>query len=49
MQFGITIKPDMTVERIVALTRQAGGGWLRSTDGFSIRTCFGSSRIPCSR
>src|SRR5690349_24381263 len=23
MQFGITIKPDMTVERIVALTRQA--------------------------
>ena len=23
MRFGITIKPDMTVERIVALTRQA--------------------------
>src|SRR6516162_478956 len=23
MQFGITIKPDMTVDRIVALTRQA--------------------------
>lgn len=33
MQFGITIKPDMTVERIVALTRQAedsgfGYGWI---------------------
>jgi probable F420-dependent oxidoreductase len=33
MQFGITIKPDMTVERIVALTRQAEGagfeyGWI---------------------
>jgi len=23
MKFGITIKPDMTVERILALTRQA--------------------------
>jgi len=23
MQFGITIKPDMPVERIIALTRQA--------------------------
>lgn len=33
MQFGITIKPDMTVERIVALTRQAEAagfayGWI---------------------
>jgi len=33
MQFGITIKPDMTVERIVSLTRQAeasgfGYGWI---------------------
>src|SRR3981189_303859 len=33
MQFGITIKPDMPVERIVALTRQAGAsgfeyGWI---------------------
>ena len=33
MQFGITIKPDMTVERIVALTRQAESagfeyGWI---------------------
>jgi probable F420-dependent oxidoreductase len=33
MQFGITIKPDMPVERIVALTRQAEGagfqyGWI---------------------
>jgi probable F420-dependent oxidoreductase len=33
MRFGITIKPDMTVERIVALTRQAEGagfeyGWI---------------------
>ena len=29
MQFGITIKPDMTVERIVALTRQAEAAGLR--------------------
>ncbi len=33
MRFGITIKPDMTVERIIALTRQAeasgfGYGWI---------------------
>jgi probable F420-dependent oxidoreductase len=33
MRFGITLKPDMTVERIVALTRQAEGagfqyGWI---------------------
>src|SRR4029077_3360852 len=33
MQFGITFKPDMTVERIVALTRQAEAagfqyGWI---------------------
>ncbi len=33
MQFGITIKPDMTIERILALTRQAEGagfqyGWV---------------------
>jgi len=33
MRFGITIKPDMTVERIVALTRQAEAsgfeyGWI---------------------
>src|SRR6202166_260970 len=33
MKFGITIKPDMTVERIVALTRQAEAsgfeyGWI---------------------
>jgi probable F420-dependent oxidoreductase len=33
MKFGITIKPDMTVERIIALTRQAEGagfeyGWI---------------------
>ena len=29
MQFGITIKPDMTVDRIVALTRQAEAAGLR--------------------
>ena len=33
MQFGFTIKPDMTVERIIALTRQAEAagfeyGWI---------------------
>ena len=33
MQFGITIKPDITVERILALTRQAEAagfhyGWI---------------------
>ena len=34
MRFGITIKPDMPVERIVALTRQAEGC------GISVRVDF---------
>src|ERR1700692_3074068 len=36
MQFGITIKPDMPVERIVALTRQA------ETSGFEYGWIFDS-------
>ena len=29
MKFGITLKPDISVERIVALTRQAEAGRVR--------------------
>jgi len=47
MQFGLTIKPDMTVERIVSLTRQAEAAGL-NTAGSSTRTSCGWSRIRCS-
>ena len=47
MQFGITIKPDMTVERIVALTRQAEAagfeyGWIFDShvSGLSLIRCL---------
>ena len=46
MKFGITIKPDISVERIVALTRQAEAPG-SSTAGFLTPTCCGRSRTRC--
>ena len=48
MQFGITLKPDISIERIVGLTRQAEKAD-SNTAGFSIPTFCGKSRIRCSR
>ena len=45
MQFGITIKPDMSVDRIVALTRQAEQAGFHTAGSSTLMFC-GSSLIP---